>query len=698
MLKRGSSGTIACLLLALSACPFAAAQDAETLLREGHDLYMRGRDDEALQKMKAVIALDPSSADAFRLINALEPRVWASLMLKGGEHDAVVRTLMRVAIPGERAHQRDATRIRDLARQLEEGSWPERQRAITQLMADHGEYAAAYLSTRLGSADTERRALNMNWLRMMGTESVQPLIQALESDAALVQAGAATVLGQLGAIQAKPFLAALAASDAEPLAREAASKALAEIGGARPAPVEGLVALADAYYRGDHRYVDPFRRNTTVWAFEDGALAGRDVPSDVYPLKLAEEALYDALALDPAANSAAELLGCVLLAQAVVAEGSDAEEAAPLAAARDLAEALGPAVLNGALRKALRDGRPEVATAAVNSLRSIPGGAKLGGVAEALASDAKAVRIAAALALAAAGETTPQVVAALAEGVAQDSVRSILVVDDQAATRNQIVSDLASRGYFPVGVRTGPEGLSQLGTYPTEDAVVIRYNMADSTAAELVRMIRRDGARTRDLPVALLVDAAEMDQARELFADRVQLFIATPPVADAYEPELRALVRPVDAAREEAIELASSSATMLAHMDPASARGAAGALQAALGGIEDRVRVPAAAALGRIGDGAAVEALLGILTDGSQSDQLRGQAAVALGRIARQSGSAPANVVDAVRETLLGTDSRDLHRDLAVAAGLLPVDAATRAGLLKALRGRITVGSPGDRE
>ncbi|HMS16214.1 MAG TPA: HEAT repeat domain-containing protein [Planctomycetota bacterium] len=697
MMKRGSFWTIGGLLLALGLSTQLCAQNTETLLKEGYDLYQRGRDEEALQKMKALIAADPSSEDAFRLIQTLEPRVWASLMLKGDEHQAVVRTLMNAAIPGAKAHQRDGGRIRELVKQLDTGSWPERQRALTSLVGDHGEHAAAYLIGRLNSDDTEKRAVNMEWLRNMGTESIHPLIQVLESSDPLTQAGAATVLGQLKAVQAKPYLARLAAGSAEPMPKEAASKALAALGGSHSGVASGLVALAEGYYQQDKSVVDPYRVNTTVWSYEGDALVGRDVPGDIYALKLAEEALYDALEVEPGHTGAEELLASVLLAQVAAGAGSSEGGENPLARAGDLARALGPKVLDAALRKALDDNRPEIATAAIDVIAEIPGASSLGGVGLALGSSAKGVRVHAALAAAGDASMSNQIVPILSEGVALDSVRSVLVIDDQPASRNQVVADLSARGYFSYGVLTGPEGLVQLRSYPLEDAVVIRYNLATSTAADVIRYIRRD-PKTEALPVALLVDAKDMDAAKELFSDRVQLFIQTPPVAEAYEPQLRALVNTVDAAREASIQLAARCAQALAHMDPATARSAQPALAAALGGVDDRVRIPALAALARVADGSATDAILALLKDSTQSDGLRGHAAIALASIAKNGGTASADVVEAILGALTGEGSGELFNHLSKATGLLPIDGATRLGLLKQLRSRITVGSTGEGE
>jgi HEAT repeat protein len=186
-----------------------------------------------------------------------------------------------------------------------------------------------------------------------------------------------------------------------------------------------------------------------------------------------------------------------------------------------------------------------------------------------------------------------------------------------------------------------------------------------------------------------------MDAAKDQFSDKVQLFIATPPVAEAYEPQLRALVKDVDESRQASILLAGRCAEALGHMDAAVAAPAQSALLASLKGVDDRVRVPAVRALARVGDGSATEALLAILSDASQSDALRGQAAIAAASVANRGGSASQDVVDAIHGVLVGEGSPELHAQLADAAGLLPVDAATKLSLMQALRSRITIGGTG---
>ena len=694
MIQRGSLATIACLLLALGSSTTLWGQNAEELLREGHELYQRGRYEEGLQKMKSVLALDPSSEEAFQLVNALEPRVWANIMIKGGEHEAMVKALMDSALPGERSHQRDPARIRELTKTLEQGTWPERTKAITTLLADHGEYGAAHLTQHLNSSDTMRRATTMNWLRRMGTESIHPLIQCLESSDPLTRSGAATVLGQLGARQAVPYLGILAGSDSETMVREQASRALSDMGASASGGAGGLIELASGYYRGDKRVVDPYRRNTTVWSWEEDNLVGRDVPGDVYGLKLAEEALYDSLAMEPGSPRAESLLASVLLAQANAAAGTG-EADNPLLLARDLAAAMGPKTLNAALRQALAENRPDVATEAINLLAGMPGAAHMDGIVQALSSDNKSVRIAAALAGSHSKELASQVVPVLAEGVGQDSVRSVLVVDDQPSSRAQIVSDLNARGYFTDGALSGPQGFARLRQYPIEDAIIIRYNLQDATVAEIIRLVRKD-EKTTDMPIAILADAGDMEMAKEQYGDRVQLFIESPAVVEAYEPQLRSLVTEVEGSRDAAAKLAADCAHRLAHMDSSLLRGVADALKSALAGVDDRIRVPAVMALGASGDSSASDLIGGILGDGSQSDALRGAAAVALAKLANAGGTASNSVVSMIQDTLKGGGSSELMQHLSKAAGLLPVDGGTRFDLLKELRSRITIGSTGD--
>lgn len=705
MMKRGLVWIVAPVLaLLLVPLRWAPAQDPEGLLKEAIDFYERGRDAEALDKLKAVIAADPSSEMAFKLRTSVETTMWARAMIKGNEHAAVIKHLFDLSIPAEKAKAKDDAAIGALILKMESGDVPERQRASLTLAADHGEYAVPHLVGRLKSDSSETRAQTMEWLRRLGVQAVMPLVQALEIGDPMIAANALTVLGQIRDRRAFPYVAAYAQAPASvpETVRAAATRALGRMG-APSGDLPGLfLQLAESYYRRDTAVVDPFRATYIAWSCADGKLVASEVPRELYHLKLAEEVCYDILAWDPANMDARILLGSVLVAEQEAVAGSDPEgPGKALAGATEMTTSLGADVMDGVLRKALADSRPEVAAGAVKALAKLTDADSFnpqGGLVQALSAPFREVRILAGLAVAhihprSGFGGSEQVVAALMEAVGQDAVKTAVVIDDNAETRNRMVGDLNARGWFAYGAATGPEGLTAVRSYPVEDLVVIRYDLQDATVAEVVKALRAD-PKSQDKPVVILAEAAKIAGAKESWSDKAQGFVESPPVVESYEPTLRELVKITDPAREAATLLAAKAATTLAHMDP---RGGvlptAGAVPALVGSLkgDDRVRTPAIQALGRIADISSAPALLEVFGDASASEAVRGNAAVALARIARAAGSVPAEIAAAMTAAVAGAGGREYIEMLGQACGILPLDPAARAQLLATLRPKIRV-------
>lgn len=708
MTKRGSIRTLAlALLFIVGLAPATYAQPE--LLKQAVDLHDRGKDDEALAKLKELLASDPSSDAAFEMLESIEMKQWARMMTRSGEHAAVIKALFNLAMPAAKAKASDAATIRGLLSKAD-GSYAERRDALAKLVADHGEYAVPHLLDRMGADDTERRAKAILICRRLGTQATLPLIQALEIENPRLQASALTALGMIGDKRALPYVSAYALGPGEDgMLRDAATAALANMGASHITSdqIGGLfLGLAEAFYRRDTEVVDPFRSTYVAWSQADGKLVAAEVPRDIYHLKLAEEVLYDMINWDANQRDAQVLLGSCLIAQSVAAAGGGEEAASSaLGHADEMAASMGAEIMDAVVRKALADGRPAIAAAAVKTLGSVLDADTFmapNALTEALSAPYKAVRFNAALAIFHLGvrgdfAERDQVVSVLMEALGQDAIRTCVVIDDNADTRNRIVSDLNARGYFAYGVSGGAMGLAQLRDYPIEDLCIIRYNLQDATVAEVIKTIRND-ARTAEMPVAILCDPADKDAAEAAYADKAQAFISTPPTVEAYEPSLRALVKDVDAAREGATKIAASAAMAFAHMDPRgngySSAGAVNALVATLKG-DDRVRTPALIALGRIGDASANAAIMAVFGDTTASEDVRGQAAIALARIARASGSVGADVVAAIQAAIAGDGSGEYLGALGRACGILPIDLKTRTQLLNTLRAKITVDNDG---
>lgn len=707
MFRRASTWTVVatllCLLLAAGAAP---AQDPQTLVNEAYNLYQRGREDEALSKLKAVLAQDPSSEQAYELLETLEQRAWVRIMIRKGEHESVVKELFRRARDAERSYTADPEAIKELVTKLDSEDWSERRNAFLSLVRNHGEYTVPYLVPRLDSDDTLRRAAAMEWLRRLGVQAVQPLIQTLESESELRVANAARILGQIGHRAALPYLLDLAAGEGR--TARGARDGLASMDAGTDAGMReaAFLELAEAYYRGDTSVVNPFRGLYAVWAFEDGKLVSREVPRGVYHLKLAESVLYDHLARNPESQDGRVLLASVLIAQAQVSEPAESAEGgspeAVLAKARVLATVEGLQVLDATVRKAIADGRPAVAAGAVDLLGDMidrHSWSAPNGLTDALAAPYKEVRYLSALALARLAprggfENSGLVVRNLMDALGQAAARSVLVIDDNPETREEVLSQLQERGFFAAGAPTGAFGLSRLRESPIEDAVIIRYDLKDRTVAQIIKELRQDEG-TAHVVIALLAPSGKVEEARSNYEGKVQLVIEAPGDASTYGPELRKGMKDLEGAREQATLLAARAARALADMEPGEggAFSPASAVDALVGTLkrDDRVRIPAMEALGRIGDPKCLPALLETFQDAASSEEVRGHAAVALARVSRAQGSTSQAHKAALKEAIRGEGGDAYMRMLGKAVGIAPMGDAERVELLQALRDRIRI-------
>ena len=333
------------------------------------------------------------------------------------------------------------------------------------------------------------------------------------------------MLGIVRDPRAVPYLAHVAEADADTTVKEAAAAALAKFGLPGAPVAQRYLELAERYYRRDPAVTTTYRTVYPVWSFsregDSSALVAREVPRELYHLKLAEDVLFDLLAFDPSNLDAHVLLGSVLIAEAefgrdLKAEGDEAAIAAATQEARLLATTLGAATLDRVVTKAIADGRADVAEGACRLLtalitRDTFGGSN--GLTAGLAAPFKSARFASALGVAAIAPRTDftareRVVQNLAEALGQDATRNVLVIDDNSDTMNRILSDLNARQYVAIGASDGATGIQRLREYPIEDIVIVRYNMKgsrrtcprSSTPSAATRGPRRPRSRCSSTP------------------------------------------------------------------------------------------------------------------------------------------------------------------------------------------------------
>ena len=708
----------ACLVAFTGLARAQGGSEVDALFQQAVDAYRQGNDQEALKKLQEVIAKDPSREDALRLRDVAGWKFWADMMVKKGEHEVVAKHLLGLAQGGERAHMADAEKIRKLVGDLKSEDFTTRAEATRTILADHGDYAVPHMLDILGQAgDEDHRVAVIDCLTRMRSDAVLPLIEVLWSDNDMLRQTAAAILGNIGDPRAAGELKLLADKASDP-GSAAAQRALMKMfpNGAPPA-VDLLRDKAHAYYRQSPDVLKEVGGARAVWRWEEGTLKGYELPRPLYACAVAEGALHRAVGAAPDRADVRGLLARVLFAQkaeidALVASAGDkAEDLKGLAAglARGAAGGMGIGVdaLESALTEARRDGDGPSAVAVINALAAQlnPSELKPGALTEALDDGHREGRYAAAIAL---GHLARQggwpgserLVDILAAAAGEGAVRHVLVIDDQDATRNQILGELREAGMFVSGARRGEDGLLMAKRAPVPDLVILRTDLGAGQAEtslssmKVVHDLKRD-YRTMNVPVIGLTAESRAAADKDLFKDLLGNVITTPLAKDAYVGAVKSGLPEVDSGRALALDYAARAAASLGALarqgQGFGLTGAVPALaEAARSGRPDSVRLPAIEALAEIGGSnaqaaqGAIEALTGACAP-SNPPAIRAAAAMALGRVCRSAGATPDAALQALME-----GAKDADHSVASACGTglgaCPLNPAQRGDALTKLR------------
>ena len=631
-------------------------------LRSALDDYAAGRADQALEKLRAYVAGNPEQEEVYSVIRDVEQSLLLNAMAKGGEHEQLIKYLLRQSQPVEQERMNDEDAIRDtVAKAVESSDFAERRAAALSLRRA-GARAVPYLVGHLGSEDSAVVTNAIIALREIYSDGTLPLVEALESDNARVRAFAAAVLGHIGDERARPALQR-ALGDEDENVRAKAEGALVAMGGAKGNAADAYVALGNRYYSREPGTVRAFADTMDIWRWNDGNLERYEVPAWLFGAQMAEECAADALALDASHRGAASLLVRSILRQRAEADGLAARgEEAPesLAGAMTLAKGLGFQAASDALADSLETQDWDVAVGACDLVAATYGQESLAGhpIGAALDSAEQRVRFAAAIAALhmspTAGFPNADKVAALAsQAAASGAIRQVLVIDDVDATRNKAVMALEAAGFVTGGEAQGFIGANRAKMAPTLDVILIRANLGENgstmpskrldSSLMVIDELTRD-ARTKDMRIVVLLDEgseAKNAVTKEFLAgkygDKVAAFIEAPLVEAVVASEVGAAAEAADLGpdRERANATAVKAAMAFAGTDTGcnvfDLSSAVGPLATAVtSGPTDDIKQAAVKALGNLRAGGA-DALTQALTEGD--DAMKLLAAEALGNV-----------------------------------------------------------------
>lgn len=695
----------------LTAGTLSAQDDARHLFQEGVRLLMQNKDAEALEKLKAAVAADPSNEDAYKIWQETDNRVWSAMMVKNDELAKVARHMLRLAKLQRKQLSSDADKIRELVGKALSDSYEERSMAALELMQNHGDYAVPYLLEALGNPDEEtKQSYAILAAHQLGRAGTLPLVAALASDNAILRRNIAAALLYTADDRALPALKRLAERDDDASVREVAQKAVVKIGGAGIGPATSLYLAHSHDYLTGGRLIDGDILDG-VWSFEDGKLEHRKVPAVVFPLELAKDAAYGALQVDPNSEDALVALSRAYVAEKAVvdAAGSGDESIVGLKDAVNemgiTVLAAGPGVLRKAFDQNVAEGMIPAAVASLEALARLENPRDLGAspLLKGLRDPDKRIRYGAAIALAGMNAELGEadraaLVSALGQAVLEQSVRIVKYVDP--SRENGKVAEAASdsgKGIVVISDASAKRALADITRYPP-DVLVLNEDLEGMLVDTALLYI---GDRPALAEMKRILVSKDPAGAQEIFGEKFHGYIKAPVTALALANRVDDVLKgaSMDRQRAEADRVAANAAEAMAMLDPAAypVAEASAQLVTAAGRVQEKVAVSSLAALGGAAAPGVLAGVVKVMNDSRNNPPVCAAAASALGRIMARSGTADKDTVDALVAVAADKSLDAAIRRAAVAAlGQAPILPGTRAKLLRTLRVDPKAGDEGE--
>jgi CheY-like chemotaxis protein len=646
-------------LVVLAIAGGAAAQDTTETFKEAVRLLRLNKDSEARDKLREVLNADPSAEDAFKLWRETDQRIWQLLLSKEGDIGKMARSLANRAMVARKPWALDPEKVNELVKKALSDDYGDRREATQELAAEHGERGAAAFFEALGNPDNANaQTLAILALQGMGRSAVNPLLACLQSDSDVLRRNAAAALQYIGDGRAKADLKRLAETDKNTSVKEVATKALERMVKTNASAHDLFVKKTNDYLAGSPEVMEQGDLEEVVWSIKDGKLVGTPVPPALYPMEMAKEAAYQALALNPSSDAA-----FVALTRAYVHEhlanqealASRPEDEAIKTTAENLADlkvtvlGAGPRYLREAVATDLKLSMIPAAVAGIRLLAKVENASTLAEstLPGALDHTDKRVQYAAALALA---ELDPKgqfpgherVVDALGKAVLEQSVRIVKFIDSDEKNRG-IAREASARDrglIIDADSKSGIEGIESLRYFSNVDAVVVNSNLQDITAQDVVREIRANPMTASTKVLLVTANKAEDEKA---FGDKV-IYIEGPVTRDALKQKIEEALKDVElpGPQKRADEISTKAAEALASLDASRfnlGRVSEDLVKAAA--REDKVAIPALGALGNGAGPGVLDQVIAIAADETKSQPARVAAGTAAGDILARSKEAP---------------------------------------------------------
>jgi HEAT repeat protein len=578
------------------------------------------------------------------------------------------------------AGRRFATQPERIAKAVDglTGSEEEQAYAVARLR-EAGPYAVPPLIEALQHTEStpEKRALLVRNIGRLDRTAVPPLLAVLDSSDPQLAADAATALGSIGDPRAVPFLTyAASAAKFPPAVREAAQAAIGRLTGrsfvVQPhSPAQVLTEAAWSFHRHQVEFPgDP----VAVWVWDKDHKVPVPRPmkrgdaEGYFGLLLANEA-HLLQPLDLGAHTAAVSLALEKAIDRVGFNAFPAQDQSTFASA----VAAGPAVLAEVLRKAIADGKDELAAAAATALGQVTDRALLSStghphpLVEALSNPGARVQFAAAKALIELAPTQPfpgssRVVPTLARFATAQRPPRAVVIDGNSNRGSQLSGSLKALGYETVLETSGDQGFRAAAESADVELVLVSHAQAHGAwnLIDILTNLKSD-ARTANLPV-YIYGPFNLERDR---SSLLAMLASFPGVRFLVQPVSPAILetllggRPAKLTAAERAGYASEAASLLARIvgqprSPYAADLSASEPELTIALNQPDTSVSASKALGDVPNPDAQQSLADVVLDPSRPVDFRRTCASELARSIQRFGA----LVSAGQEAQLAAEAR----------------------------------------
>ncbi len=691
-LPRGLRIGVVCAacLAAFGACPWAsgfrgggllaaqASLDARTLLNQGWIHYEEGNIDAAVAALEQALAQDPSDdliadfvervtvAKIYMMIRDADPRISGL-----GRH---FLSRAKVAVVAKTS---DPKAVADAIQDVLASDKEEQIIKVLKYADAFGRNLVPQLIPLLNHSDISRRTIAFNWIVRVGVDAVPVLQAARKHPDRTIRRSVAQLLGNksLRHVVSLATLKAMVQTDDAAEVREAAEKSfraiLSDLGN------QGKELSAEEYFLKNayeqyylHPYRNPFASayyEPTVYALRGTEIVGERVADFQLSDRMAQQALEEALELNPDFEPARVLLLCNDAAQIVEYDLNVQYHSRPgtQGEAKDILDKqkayfdyvlrnrmlASPKTLFEGLLQALEDGKPEVARKIIETIReTAPRGPVPEGLLRALEDpNSRLVRTAAAVALAHWREPErfdagQQVVDVLADAVFSSGVYTIHKVmgDTRRANRfDAMFRELNCESYSPLP--TIEAGYEAVVSSPPDAVFIdeaVKLSLEKPGVAPINFFVNelRKNYRSANVPVIVVVPDSRFEAADKLYTSEARKVWTLKESVDKLHLErvlFPKLFKGRNDAKALATRLAVEAANALNHLasiptDMPVAR-AIPTLIKVLRNRPDEVRLPVLRALGNLGASEAANELALVFSRTENVHEIRLEAMRALG-------------------------------------------------------------------